>query len=618
LEGGQSAGSSLGSGIDLGQGFTHEEEQRFLIEEELKKYKGDLGDDYDLVLDFARRFALRWEAGFINVFYEGRPLETIEDSAFPQTLHYFVKALLYEKGLTNKLKDVDRATKVLGKVLFDIKRTLRDRELWAFMVKVKLMPFEERLQYMIDKLPSIVEKVVECSLEHEEDADFKGLKTADKAKVVCEVLEWAFKFVRVEPHEPAKRTDYYVLDDTTRTLYLMENVVELVYGSLAKKGLTTRGLKGEIEDACKATKNVITWDQVDPWDKLNLHYGVLDLKVLRLTECQGYCFRYRPLRVSITQEEIDEIKKGRYDVKENEFYKTFRPHFDDENWGYLEDAVGCILAPFSLRHLTIIKGETGVGKSTLLDNLTRPISPIVGRVSLRAITGFGGKYPFGLEGLIGKQLNVYMEKGARVLRNVDIINNLVGGKDYIEVHRKGLPPTVIRSLKTMIFAMNDLPVVQEYGGGDMEAFLNRLSIVTMRRPENFDPRPEVNIDQNETFKFMLWCRCRLEERSWAVRKMDEEKMLELFMKASNPVLQFLESDWVIVDASAKVEGTKLYEAYIAWAREQGTKPIGRDDFYSIVASKFYKRREGGRVWFRGVMINPTRAKEGQSMLENPS
>jgi phage/plasmid-associated DNA primase len=67
--------------------------------------------------------------------------------------------------------------------------------------------------------------------------------------------------------------------------------------------------------------------------------------------------------------------------------------------------------------------------------------------------------------------------------------------------------------------------------------------------------------------------------------------------------------------SERLPQAELYEAYVAWCRERGIKPVGREEFYSIVASKFYKRREEGRVWFRGLMINPARAREQQSTLE---
>jgi len=421
------------------QGFSPEEEQRFLIEEELKKYRDVLGEDYELLKDIARKISLKNEPGFVSLFYEGAKLYEVEDTPFGKGLKIAVESLLYRANIAIKLRDLSKAVEVLGGILFNIKKVSKDKSLWDFVVELKQSSFNDRLQLMIDKISTVVDELLKNSTEYEGD-DFKSLKTLDKTKVVCEVLGWGFTFVRVEPREPTQTFDYYVLDDTTRTLYSPENVIEPVVGALVEKGLASKNLKGEVEAACKATKLSTTWDRVDPWDKLNLRSGILDLRTLKLTASQEYYFRYWPLPVSITQEEIDEIRRGSYDIRENEFYKTFRPNFDEENWGYLEDTIGCILAPFSLKHIAIIKGGTDAGKSTLLDNLTRPISPIVGRVSLRAITLFGGNYPFGLEGLIGKQLNVYMEKGARILRNIDVINNLVGGKDWIEVHRKRQPP----------------------------------------------------------------------------------------------------------------------------------------------------------------------------------
>jgi len=114
-----------------GPEFSPKDEQSFLIEEELKKYKDDLGDDYKPLLDFARKLKLKYEAGFVTISFDGKELEPIEDSAFPQSLHYMLKSLVYENGLASNLKNVEKDVKVLGKILFDIKRALRNRDLWV-------------------------------------------------------------------------------------------------------------------------------------------------------------------------------------------------------------------------------------------------------------------------------------------------------------------------------------------------------------------------------------------------------------------------------------------------------------------------------------------------------
>jgi len=50
-------------------------------------------------------------------------------------------------------------------------------------------------------------------------------------------------------------------------------------------------------------------------------------------------------------------------------------------------------------------------------------------------------------------------------------------------------------------------------GKDVEAFLSRLSIIIMKGLEGVELSPDVSVDPKETFKFMLNCRCRLEERA---------------------------------------------------------------------------------------------------------
>jgi hypothetical protein len=590
------------------QEFSPEEEQRFLIEEELKKYKDDLGDDYKPLLDFARKLKLKYEAGFINICFDGEQLEPIEDSAFPQSLHYVLEALLYKKGLASNLRDVEKDVKVLGRILFDIKRALRDRELGAFLVELKLRPFNDRVNFVADKIPTMVNALLRVSTEYEGD-DFKSLKKVDKTKIVCEVLNWGFTFIRVEPDKPTKPYDYYVLDEATCTLYSIESVTEPICGALVEKGLASRELKGEVEAAVKATRRSITWDQVDPWDKLNLRSGVLDLRTMRLTESQGYYFRYYPLPVSIAQEEIDEIRKGRYDIKDNEVYKAWREHFSNEDWEYFVNNLGTWLDYERSRLIVFIIGPTNIGKSTLLENLTSPIDPIVGRKDLKSIT----EDPFGLADLIGKQINVSTERVAITLRNIEIINKLVGEKDTLDVRVKYKPATVMKSLKTMAFAMNDPPIVHEYGGGTMAAFLNRLNIIFVRAPEGFKPIKGFTVDTKENFKFLLCCRALYDTEGREIKRRDEEYKLNFLMEATNTALQFLKSEWIIVDPSAKVKGATLYNAYVAYCREKGVTPMSRNEFYSVVESKFSRIPENKTpdraVWFKGLMLDPRKMSE---------
>jgi hypothetical protein len=446
------------------------ERVRVRIEEEVEKHREALGKDYELVKDFARKFYLAKEAGSVLVLYEGEGVSVssapIDERAFPSALPWLLGELLHRSGLASKLEGFERAKKVVGEALLKVFKELEDEDLML----VRAWPFDEKLKFVAENALRLVNAILARSSEYGgpgEVEDFASARVEVKASVVFKLLERVFDFVRVLPGEATGSSEYYVLDDNV--LREVEEVVEPVVGALVKSATSRKTLASEVEMAIKSTTNFITWDRVDPWDKLNLKYGVLDLKSLKVEVGQGYYFRYR-LNLIVRQDEIDEVRKGHYDIKCNEVYKLWRRHFDDENWEYLIHSLGTWLAPHRSRHIAFIVGPKGCGKSTLLRALTSPIEPIVASIPLSLLSG----YTFGLEGLIGKQLNVYSERGEAVLRRLDLINNLVGEHDFIAVPRKYRQTTTIRSLKAMCFAMNDPPTIYEYGGETMAAFLDRL------------------------------------------------------------------------------------------------------------------------------------------------
>jgi phage/plasmid-associated DNA primase len=334
---------------------------------------------------------------------------------------------------------------------------------------------------------------------------------------------------------------------------------------------------------------------------VRLANAVLDLRELKLLDKSGYYFTYK-LNISISAEELKAIKEGSYDVRDNAVYRSWRAHFEDDDWEYLVDSLGAWLAPHRSKLVTFIVGPTNSGKSTLLFNLVKPVEPLVATVSLRSITG----YQFGLQALVGKHILAYSERGDVVLKNLDIINNIVGESDFIHVERKHKPAVKIRSLKATLFTMNDPPMLHEQGGETLAAFIERLSLVFMRAPEDFKPVKEYRVPPEEAFKFLLWCRVKLEERGWGIRKRGYEEKLDYLVKMANTALRFLESEYVIPDQNGRVKGTELYDAYVSWCKENGLTPMGRDSFYTAVATKFTKippdKTPDKTTWFKGIRV----------------
>jgi phage/plasmid-associated DNA primase len=95
----------------------------------------------------------------------------------------------------------------------------------------------------------------------------------------------------------------------------------------------------------------------------------------------------------------------------------------------------------------------------------------------------------------------------------------------------------------------------------------------------------------------------LERNKWVIKKMGEEELLDYLTRSTNSALQFLEeSGEVGPDPSGRVKASELYEAYVKWSQERGLRPMGRNRFYSIVATKYPSYEREGVKWFRGLKL----------------
>jgi hypothetical protein len=444
--------------------------------------------------------------------------------------------------------------------------------------------FNDRVNWLKDRIVDLVNP-----------QEFEEMDARGRVMKIFKVVSMHFEFIRIPSEDVNEGLEVYALDGDV--LKPIEDVLKPVVGALVKAGLVRKSVLGDLELAAYSTSRTTSWHEVNPWDRIRLASSILDLRELRLLDKSNSYFTYK-LNVDISSEELKAIKEGSYDVKENAVYKSWRAHFDDDDWEYLIDSLGAWLAPHRSKLITFIVGPTGSGKSTALFNLVKPVEPLVATVSLRSITG----YQFGLQALIGKHILAYSERGDVVLKNLDIINNIVGESDYIHVERKHRSAVKIRSLKAALFAMNDPPILYEQGGETLAAFISRLSLVFMRAPEGFKPVREYKVDPLEAFKFLLWCRVKLEERGWEIRRRSDEEKLDYLVKMANTALRFLESGYVVEDPDGRVKGTELYEAYVKWCKEHGLTPMGLNNFYTTVATRYTKYIRDNVVWFRGLRI----------------
>jgi hypothetical protein len=346
-------------------------------------------------------------------------------------------------------------------------------------------------------------------------------------------------------------------------------------------------------------------EELNPPHMLNTPAGVLDLRTLELLPHggDGPYFTYEaPVRPEA--EVLTKIRVGQYKIEENQVHKLWREHFDEENWWYFVSSVGTWLYPKRFRHLAWLVGARGTGKSSLLGALTRAIDPIVARISLDHMLS----YTFGMQGLIGKQIIVQNERAVGVLRNLDVLNRIFGENDYVDVQRKHRDPIAIPSMRSAMFSMNDLPLLEEKHGSTLDAFIDRLSIIEMSAPEGFSPKRGImdEVRNEEALYFLLWARQHLEEAGEVIEKRSEDELRGMVFEGAWVLAEFWNSCIEEVHGE-KVPAKDVRAAYLVWAKERGVSTVGRNEFYDLMAQRTTKMLD---VHLRAPVFIGIRVKPG--------
>jgi phage/plasmid-associated DNA primase len=438
---------------------------------------------------------------------------------------------------------------------------------------------------------------------------FYRLRPHQRAEALCEHMDGLGVFHVFEVHHDDGHVEYYIALGHNNRLVGFEDfwsvLVLLLYGELV-----SREALRHMGELLRARATTVHHSRVNPPQALRVEGGVLDLETLAFSPVPDdrWFFTYHVplytqegLSVKRVEHLIKVIKEGSYVVEANRVYQAFRSHFDEENWRYLIDALGVVLSPRAWRLLVFLVGPEGVGKSTLLRVIARPIEPVVAWLRL----GDATSYTFGLEPLYGKQVVFSTERGITVVRRIDLLNSLFGESDRIPVYRKYKGAALVSSLKLGIIAMNSLPLFsQQESPADLSAFADRLSIIYMQRPEGFEPKPGFadTIPAEDAFAFLLWCRWQLEQKGWRIGKLSKDEVLETITATMNNVLGFLDSDEVVIDPDERAKGVELYAAYKKWCEQSKLRPLPLDQFYSVLRSdpRFKEYRRDKSIWFKGI------------------
>lgn len=234
---------------------------------------------------------------------------------------------------------------------------------------------------------------------------------------------------------------------------------------------------------------------------------------------------------------------------------------------FLEEYGGLCLTTETKYELTLwLVGMPGCGKGTFIEALRAALGPQ--RWTTLSAKDVAGR--FGLVSLAGKTLAVSAEAPPiRHGRYTDIVNTIISGEP-IKVEEKGQPAYDLIPRCKLVWAMNNLPIVNEANNG----IFRRACVVKMEQVEHQDPSLKAaiaNDGQALVNVFVAGLR-RLRERGGFSIPPSVRASTSDFQRDSDHVLLFVEDRTVKV-TDYREKSIDVFTAYRQWCEDHGIRNI---------------------------------------------
>ncbi len=333
---------------------------------------------------------------------------------------------------------------------------------------------------------------------------------------------------------------------------------------------------------------------------LNLRNGMLNLETYELESHRKEAYSTIQLDVVFDKEgDCPRFKKFLDQVIVDE---NMQP--DREAQAVAQEFAGYSLTT-DTRHekALLLEGDGSNGKSVLLGILEK----LVGRGNLSCVPLERLDDQFRLAQLHGKLLNLAAEVPARGrnMINADLFKQIVSG-DLVQAAKKFKPPFTFHPVAKHIFAMNTLPRIYDTSHG----FWRRILVVRFRRtfsePEqDKDLAAKLGEEMPGILNWALAGLCMLRERGRFTDALSVREVTEEFRRQSNPVSAFVEECCEVGDPEWWTSSTKLYDAYKAWADENGLKPLASNWFGRDLPrhdTRIHKSKAQGERGWEGIKL----------------
>jgi len=374
------------------------------------------------------------------------------------------------------------------------------------------------------------------------------------------------------------------------------HIQQLIAGILESEDELTNA---KVSSTFKMLINQVNKDKLGQLLNSNRNRLIVKNGTLDITDIDNFVFHkdkffkedYGTIQLNVNYD-INSINNNAVNWK---YYMTSTFENDTERMKLIGEMLGYCLTPSCKFHKSfMLVGEGSNGKSVLLDIMDH----IWGSKNISDVDINELDKPFARVSLFGKLINKSSEIEGN-MKTTAFFKKIVSG-DMLDGEFKNKDRFSFPSTTKLIFAMNSLPNTKDKSDG----LYRRLCIIPFNKQFKGD---EIDIDLSEKLKseadaiFMFALRGlqRLHKQNKFTKSVEVENKLEEYKLDSNPVKQFMEEKYVIIEDENKgVKSNDLYNSYGLWCEENGFMKLNNVNFGKELKRLDYNKKQkkiGGKV-----------------------
>lgn len=227
------------------------------------------------------------------------------------------------------------------------------------------------------------------------------------------------------------------------------------------------------------------------------------------------------------------------------------------------------------------KGQPNSGKSVISSFIARLFDQeLVSSIPLHQLAD-----RFFRAELAGKKINVAGEIAGRTLRDISIFKSITGN-DRIVGEFKGRDPFYFTPRCKLLFSGNTLPLTTETDA--TAAFVNRIRVLSFNHstpPEEQDKQllDKLWVERDSILTLALQAVQELIKRNFEFTMPEDSRtFLDAYKLRGNVLGGFLD-ECCVVEPSARVFNTDLYDAYLAYCKRNGLEAALKKTFYDLLS-----------------------------------